>query len=284
MNDLISAILALVYGQATICAIFLALLYLVLSLTALYGMRAQRNMAMPWERRALIVAGALHTLLLASTVWMPHPSGAALLALGFAQALSLSACIGVWLFYLEERWVAIYSLRPLALLLPAVAVLVAAFNHSVPTLLSAPSALHVLFALAAHGLALLASGHALLLWSLSRVLKSATQPPNAWFARLVRHSPPLVVLEHLLIRLTLWVTSLLIATVGLGAWSGVLRLDHKTVLTLLSLAAWLAVIWGYERRAWRGQRVCVAVWLATGLLLLAYIGSQFVLQAVLQRV
>ena len=92
-----------------------------------------------------------------------------------------------------------------------------------------------------------------------------------------------MVLERLLIRLSLWVAGLLTLTVALGAVAGVLMFDHKTVLTLVSLWAWVAVPWGYTRRAWRASRLCTAVFAATGLLLLAYIGSRFVLQAILHR-
>ena len=284
MSDLSNDLLASVYGQARLYAIFLAGLYLVLAVSAVGGVRAQRGAALAWERGALYAAACLHSVLLAATVWLPHPAGGVLLGLGFAQALSLAACVGVLLFCWEERWVNIYALRPVALVLPVVAVLLAALNPPLPALLSAGSALHVLFALAAHGVALLACGHALLLWSLSRVLKKRAFQTQAWLTRWVGLSPALVVLERLLIRLALWVAGLLIVTVGLGAWSGALRLDHKTVLTLLSLLAWMAVVWGYERRAWRGTKICLGVGLATGLLLLAYIGSRFVLQAVLHRV
>lgn len=284
MSDLLSALLTLVYGQATLCAIFLGVLYLVLATAALQGARAQRKAALAWERGALYSAASMHCVLLASTVWLPHPGGSVLLGLGFAQVLSLAACVGVLLLCWEERWVGIYALRPVALVLPAIAVLLSALNRPVPALLSQGAAVHVLFAVAAHGLALLACGHALLLWSLTRVLKSGAMQPQAWLARWVNQSPPLVVLEQILIRIAIWIAGLLAMTVGLGAWSGALRLDHKTVLTVASLLGWLAVVWGYERRAWRGKTLCFAVAIATGLLLLAYIGSRFVLQSVLHRI
>jgi ABC-type uncharacterized transport system permease subunit len=284
MNEWIINLLALVYGQAGACAIVLAAIYLLLIWAAVLGGRAQRQHARPWERRVLVFAAVMHGLLLASTVWIPHSSGAALLALGFAQALSLAACAGVILFGLEERWVALYALRPVVLAMPAAAVLLAAFSKPVPVLLGQVAALHVVCALVAHGVALLACGHALLLLSLHSTLKNgAVSLEFSWAGRMARHSPPLVVLERLLMRLSLWVAGLLSVTVGLGAWSGVLRFDHKTVLTVISLCVWLLVAWGYEYRTWRGRRVCVAVWGATALLLLAYIGSRFVLQTVLHR-
>lgn len=292
MNEWIINLLALVYEQAAACAILLAALYLLLAWAAVRGICAQRQVPRVWERRVWLLATVIHVVLLTSTVWIPHPSGAALLALGFAQTLSLAACVGVILFGLEERWVALYALRPVVLALPVAAVLLAALSKPVPVLLGQFAALHVLFALAAHGVALLACGHALLLFGLHGTLKNSAKnsaknsPVSAqasWVGRMARYSPPLVVLERLLIRLSLWVAGLLAATVGLGAWGGVLRFDHKTVLTVMSLLVWLLVAWGYEYGTWRGKRVCVAVWGATALLLLAYIGSRFVLQAVLHR-
>jgi ABC-type uncharacterized transport system permease subunit len=92
-----------------------------------------------------------------------------------------------------------------------------------------------------------------------------------------------VVLERLLIRLSLWVAALLGLTVALGVAGSVLKFDHKTVLTVLSLAIWLFVAWAYKQRAWRGTKLCFTVFTATGFLLLAYIGSRFVLQAILHR-
>ena len=275
MNDLFS----IVYGQAQLCAVLIALAYAAL---AAHGwLHAGDNKPAHWLQAALISVATAHTLLLSATVWMPHHSGGIALSLGFAQALSLATCVGVWLFIIESRWVAIDGLRPLALSLPTVAVLLAAWIVPTPAVLHSGAALHVLVAIAAHGVALLACGHGVLLLALNRVLKNGAT--TGWAQILARQCPPLVVLERLLIRLSLWVAALLAATVGLGLLAGILKIDHKTVLTVMSLLAWLAVPWGYQRRGWRGAKLCTAVLVATGLLILAYIGSRFVLQAVLHR-
>jgi ABC-type uncharacterized transport system permease subunit len=275
MNDLFS----IVYGQALLCAALIALGYVAL---ATHGwLHSGDDKPAHWLQAALMSVAAAHTLLLSATVWMPHHSGGIALNLGFAQALSLATCVGVWLFIIESRWVAIDGLRPLALSLPALAVLMSAWIVPTPVVLHSGAALHVLVAIAAHGVALLACGHAVLLLALNRVLKNGAT--RGWAQILAQQCPPLVVLERLLIRLSLWVAALLAATVGLGLLAGILKIDHKTVLTVMSLLAWLAVPWGYQRRGWRGAKLCTAVLMATGLLILAYIGSRFVLQAVLHR-
>jgi ABC-type uncharacterized transport system permease subunit len=274
-----NALFSLVYGQAALGAGVIAAAYAAL---AAHGWLHSTDRT-PTSRVqvALLATAAAHTLLLAATVWMPHPSGAIALNLGFASTLSLASCVGVWLFIVESRWVAIDGLRPLALGLPAISVGLAGLVVPSPTVVYSGAALHVLVAIAAHGVALLACGHAVLLLALNRVLKHSST--TGWAQVLAQQCPPLVVLERLLIRLSLWVAGMIAATVALGVLGGVLKFDHKTVLTVLSLLAWLAVGWGYHRRGWRGAQLCTAVFVATSLLLLAYIGSRFVLQAILHR-
>jgi ABC-type uncharacterized transport system permease subunit len=278
-----NALFSLVYGQAPLCAGLIAAAYCGL---VLHGcLQAAASKPAPWVHSVLIATAAAHTVLLAATVWMPHTSGSVALGLGFAQALSLATCVGVWLFIIESRWVAIDGLRPLALALPAIALVLAAWVTPKTTVLSSGAALHVLVAIAAHGVALLACGHALLLLALNRVLRYNSAPAwgQALSNLLTQHCPPLVVLERLLIRLSVWVAILLALTIVLGVLGGLLKFDHKTILTAMSLMAWLTVAWGYQRRGWRAAKLCVAVFVATGLLLLAYIGTRFVLQAILHR-
>ena len=253
--------------------------YLTLALHS--GFQSALGKEPHWVKIMLLCVASAHTALLAQTVWGSHHSGEVALSLGFAQVLSVVTCVGVWLFIIESRWVAIDGLRPLALGFPAIAVLLTVWITPTPVVLHGRAALHVLVAIAAHGVALLACGHAVLLLALSRVLKNGSTA--AWALGLAGHCPPLIVLERLLIRLSIWVAALLGATGVLGLLGGLLKLDHKTVLTMLSLLAWLAIPWGYQSRGWRGAKLCTSVMLATGLLILTYIGSRFVLQAVLHR-
>ncbi len=237
-----------------------------------------RHAAFSFQTIVLVLVAMCHTFFLYNTLWSEYGS----MALGYAQALSVVSCVGIWLFIVESFYLDIDGLRPLAIGLPAMAVVLGAAAPPVTLLpMGAWGVAHVLIGIAAHGVALLAAGHAMLLLALHQVLK--TQSASSWAKSLTRHCPALVVLEKLLLRLSFWVVALLVLTIALGVLNGHLKWDHKTVLTLASLAVWLLVPWGYHRLTWRGAKLCSAVLCATGLLLLAYIGSRFVLQAILHR-
>lgn len=62
------------------------------------------------------------------------------------------------------------------------------------------------------------------------------------------------------------------------------HLAHKTILSICAWLIFSGLLWGRMRYGWRGKTA--AKWLLTGfvLLLLAYFGSKFVLEIVLQRV
>jgi ABC-type uncharacterized transport system permease subunit len=96
-----------------------------------------------------------------------------------------------------------------------------------------------------------------------------------------------VQLEALLFR-TLWVAFILLSATLL---TGVLFVEnllaqhlwHKTVLSVLS---WIVLGWllfGRWRYGWRGTRALNLVLVSMGLLLLAFFGSKFVLELLLQK-
>ena len=62
------------------------------------------------------------------------------------------------------------------------------------------------------------------------------------------------------------------------------HLAHKTVLTLLSFTVWGILLWGRYRWGWRGKQALR--WILAGfvVLILAYFGSKFVLEILLDRV
>jgi ABC-type uncharacterized transport system permease subunit len=61
------------------------------------------------------------------------------------------------------------------------------------------------------------------------------------------------------------------------------RWDHKTVFSLLGWAVFAALLGGRVLRGWRGPRATRWLYIGAGLLLLAYVGSRFVLEVVLGR-
>jgi ABC-type uncharacterized transport system permease subunit len=61
------------------------------------------------------------------------------------------------------------------------------------------------------------------------------------------------------------------------------RWDRKTVLSLLSWVTFAVLLVGRVRFGWRGQVAVRVLYAGSGLLLLAYVGSRFVIEVVLGR-
>jgi ABC-type uncharacterized transport system permease subunit len=99
--------------------------------------------------------------------------------------------------------------------------------------------------------------------------------------------PPLVQTESLLFRM-LWAA---FGMLSLTLLTGVLYVDdmlaqhlvHKTVFSVLSWAVLAALLFGRYRFGWRGQRAVRLTLLAMLLLLLAFFGSNLVLELILDR-
>jgi ABC-type uncharacterized transport system permease subunit len=103
---------------------------------------------------------------------------------------------------------------------------------------------------------------------------------------------PLLTLERLTFRFVTAGFVLLTATLAAGwlfgdslygaqaAW----RWDHKTVFSLLSWVTFAVLLVGRSRFGWRGRKAVRVLYIGTGLLLLGYAGSRFVLEVVLGRV
>lgn len=141
--------------------------------------------------------------------------------------------------------------------------------------------LHAWSALLAYALLSLAALLAVLLWLQERALRS--HRPGA----LLRGLPPLVSLEALLFR-TIGAGFLLLSftlLVGLVFVEDLMaqHLAHKTVFSLLSWVAFGVLLLGRWRRGWRGVTAVRWTLLAMALLVLAFFGSKFVLELVLQR-
>jgi ABC-type uncharacterized transport system permease subunit len=62
-----------------------------------------------------------------------------------------------------------------------------------------------------------------------------------------------------------------------------LRLDHKMLFSLLSWGILAALLWGHKQYGWRGRTALSYVLAGFLMLMLAYVGTQFVLQMILHR-
>ena len=176
---------------------------------------------------------------------------------------------------LSALGVLVYPIAALSLLANA------AWGVHRPNLLDWRLELHAGFALLAYAALSIATLLAVLYWLQDRALRR--RHLQSWLGAL----PPLVQTEHLLFK-TLGGTWLLM---GLTLVSGVLfvqdmlaqSLWHKTVLTALSWLVLSILLIGRVRYGWRGPRVVRWTLGAAVLLALAFFGSKFVLEVLLNK-
>jgi len=102
----------------------------------------------------------------------------------------------------------------------------------------------------------------------------------------VSHLPPLMQVEGQLFALLAMGTFCLCLSLLVGSlfienfFSG--EYGHKIVLSILSLIVYTTILWGHFKQGWRGHRVLILTNIATFLLTLAYFGSRFVKEFILQ--
>ena len=233
-----------------------------------------------WERAAILVPLALHGWLLYEGVFSRE------LRFGFAQALSVMMFLGVALYWVESLFYSLEGMQPLVLPLAALAAplptLFPGLASSGAHAQAAEFKLHLALAMIAYGLFVIALLHATLMAVAERQLhqKGTVAFPNL---------PPLLTLESLLFRMIgaafVFLTLTLITGFAFSEalFGRAMRFDRKTVFAILS---WLTFGWllaGRWRYGWRGRTALR--WTLSGfvLLILAYVGSRFVLEVVLAR-
>ncbi|MDT8399937.1 MAG: cytochrome c biogenesis protein CcsA [Pseudomonadales bacterium] len=107
-------------------------------------------------------------------------------------------------------------------------------------------------------------------------------------SHLIRQLPPLQTMEALLFEI-LWVGLLLLSGVIV---TGVLFMEdffaqhliHKTTFSMLAWLVFAVLLWGRHRLGWRGNTAIRWTLTGFGFLILAYFGSKFVLEIILNRV
>ncbi len=140
---------------------------------------------------------------------------------------------------------------------------------------------HILTALLAFSLLTMAAVNAVLLWIQDYLLR--TPRPITQLELL----PPLIVLEQLMFRLIL--AGWLLLTLALGAGLTFVydllsqHLMHKTVLSVISWLLFGGLLGARWWLGWRGRRAINWTLLAMVFLVLAYFGSRFVLELLLDR-
>jgi ABC-type uncharacterized transport system permease subunit len=230
---------------------------------------------------ALVGAWLLHLLLLVidiAGVGLDEPGA----RLGFAPVLSMTVWLVIAVYSVESRLVPLPAVRQWLAVAGALAVLVcAAFPGEMRPITSRLAPLHFALGVGAYGLFAAAVLHALLLDAAERRLRLGGG--GAAFGQSM--GMPLLQLERVTFRFVEAGFAVLTATLVLGVattvhwrWS-----DHKAVFSLLAWGVFALLIVGRRTQGWRGRRATRWLYAGAALLLLAYVGSRFVLEVLLGR-
>lgn len=143
--------------------------------------------------------------------------------------------------------------------------------------------MHFAIAMLAYALVIVATVHAVAMLAEEKWLHRGVLPP------FLKSLPPLMEMEALLFRLLLAAFVLLTLTVVSGVFFSELlfgkpfAFTHKNVFAILSWLIFGGLLAGHHLRGWRGKTA--VRWTLAGffMLLIAYVGSKFVLEIVLRR-
>lgn len=256
-----------------------------------------------WRRfgaAALLGAFVLHLLLLLIDIGgLAGPRGAAgSMRWGFGPVLSMTVWLMIAVHTVESRFLPLPAVR-LALALAGFAGVVAAllFPGDARHAASVLAPLHFALGVGSYALFAAAVLHAALLDRAERRLRGGSlvarpdggaPAPHAASRSAALGTPPaglpLLQLERLTFRFVEAGFAVLTLTLLLGAFTAAhWRWDHKSVISLLAWAVFAALLVGRHRRGWRGRQATRWLYVGAALLLLAYVGSRFVLEVVLGR-
>ena len=229
-----------------------------------------------WARRALRLAWVLHAAALGWGLWGEAPR------FGFAPALSMTAWLALTVYAIERQQFPQLRARWALALLAALALLLAQVFPGQPLHATASAwlPLHLALGIACYGLFAIAVVHAWLMTRAERRIRSGQDPDSGM---------PLLTLERLTFRFVAAGFVLLTATLLAGMLFGeqlygrAWRWEHKTVFSLLSWLTFAVLLLGRTRFGWRGRSAVRVLYAGAALLLLAYVGSRFVLEVILHR-
>ena len=267
-------------------ALYLALL-LVLSLRPKEG--AESTLSTALIQGAIFGILVIHGVQLHDSVFTPEG-----FIFGFAQDLSLIAWVGLAFYWFQSWFLPISSLRWMALVFALVCSLLPALF---PGTLISPKAVsdpwfkgHFVVATVSVGLLSLAAMHAMLMSIQDRALhRQLAIVPNSRAAHWLEDLPPLMTMESLLFNLLYVGFALLSLTVFSGLlfsqtlFGKPLVFDHKTIFALVSWFLFAGLLIARWRVGLRGRTAIRWVLSAYTALLLAYVGSRFVVEVILQR-
>jgi ABC-type uncharacterized transport system permease subunit len=237
--------------------------------------------ATTWERAAIPVPLLLHGWLLYQSLFTP-----AGVNLGVGEAVSAIAWLTVLIYWLGSFRYNLAGLQTLVLPGAAVLLLLPVFlpeTHPLPHTEFAAFRSHLMISMLAYALFTIAALHALLMAVAERSLHHRSM------SQIMQNLPPLLTMEQLLFRIIAAGFVLLTLTILSGImfseelFGKPLQFNHKTVFAIVSWGIYAILLGGRQIYGWRG-RIAIR-WTLAGFaaLILAYLGSKFVLEVILHR-
>jgi len=249
---------------------------------------------LPEKHRTLVAGGTVFAWLLHGLVLFGHTIGPDFLRLGFAMMLSATLWITVAAYWAENRNFSLNGLRLLVLPSAAVAVILPVLFPGTVVLLAGKSPLfswHIVLSTLAYSSLTIAAFHAVLMAVQESRLHAAValDSQRGWFASAIDRLPALLTMERLLFRVISFGFVLLTLTVFSGVifsealFGKAVKWDHKTIFTMLSWCLFGLLLAGRHWRGWRGKTALSFTLTGFTTLLLAYVGSRFVMEVGLHR-
>jgi ABC-type uncharacterized transport system permease subunit len=234
-----------------------------------------------WERVWLLTALLAHGASLAGEIF---PGDA--MHFSFSISISLIFWLAIAFYWIESFYTRMEGLQMFVLPATAIGVLLPTVFPGQHLLVNAGSMqfrAHFLIAMLAYSLFTLAALHAILMAVAEKGLHRGRLTP------LMASLPPLLTMETLLFRLIHIAFVLLTLTLASGVlfseslFGKALTFNHKTVFAILSWVIFAHLLVGRHFRGWRGRKALRWTLAGFAALLLAYVGSRFVLEVLLGR-
>lgn len=230
---------------------------------------------------SMLIPLALHGYLLVQNVFSNGGFD-----LNIFNAISLIVWLTLMVYWAARYFYSLGGLQALVLPVAAVSMLLPGVfpsDHQLVHTEMLAFRVHIAVAMMAYSLFTIAMLHAVLISLVEKRLHQANLP------RLLCNLPPLLTMEMLLFRMIAIGFMLLSLTLVSGIFFSeeifgkVWQLNHKVVFGLLSWCVFAMLLWGHRYYGWRG-RIAIR-WTVSGFvfLLLAYLGSKFVLEVMLHR-
>lgn len=263
-----------------------ALLYFVTGILLgirLFGRKESQPHSWLYRKNGLLVIGLvavlLHTFVLYQTLF--SESG---LNMGFFNAgslimwlISLTVLLGAISNPVENLGIVLLPLAGLSIMME----LLFPVNHTLLPTQAMELKIHILMSIMAYALITIASVHAVVLLVQDKHLRN--RKPGGF----IRALPPLETMESLLFQMI----ALGFFLLSLSLITGMIYLEdifaqhiaHKTILSIVAWFVFATLLWGRWRFGWRGTKAIR--WTLGGfiVLLLAYMGSKWVMEIILGR-